>query len=300
MGINRYPPPPRDFFRHLPVRGDAPDLGVEVGSWIYRLEGLDPALRATLDAHYRPFITAVPGEGCHRVRVLEGGVDHFLLPYGNVRPRFHPLTLDWEGDLLKVRSYGFVGWVSIEDSGGEIALSRSEYERGEWSMENYLRVCTAWKAVREGGVLLHGASLVRAGRAWIFMGPSGSGKSTLAAISRMGEVVSDDLTLVRRSPAGFRVEATPFRGTYRGGEPLKGSFPVGGICRILQNKENRVSPCPPDHAVANLLASSPFVVDQMERSPEILTNLKTLTATHPVSYLHFSLDGNFWDVLHDS
>jgi len=300
MGINRYPPPPRDYFRHLSVRGDATDLGVEVGTWIYRFEGLDSTLRATLDAHYSPFITSGRSEGCHRVRVLEGGVDHFLPPEWIVRPRFHPLTLDWEGNFLKVRSYGFVGWVSIEDSEGEIALSRSEYERGEWSVENYLRVCTAWKAVREGGVLLHGASLVRSGRAWIFMGPSGSGKSTLASISRTGKVVSDDLTLVRRFPSGFRVEATPFRGTYQGGVPVKGSFPVGGIFRILQNEENRILPCPPDHAVANLLAGSPFVVDQIERSPEILVNLKNLTAKHPVSYLHFSLDGNFWDVLRDS
>jgi hypothetical protein len=300
MGINRYPPPPRDFFRHLPVRGDAPDLGVEVGTWIYRLEGLDPALRADLLAHYRPFITPARGEGCHRARVLEGGADHFLPPDGVVRPRFHPLTLGWEGNLLKVRSYGFVGWVSLEEAEGEIALARSEYERGEWSVENYLRICTAWKAVREGGVLLHGASLVRSGKAWIFIGPSGSGKSTLARSARGGQVVSDDLTLVRRSPSGFRVEATPFRGTYQGGEPVKGSFPVGGICRILQSTENRISPCPPDQAMANLLASSPFVVDQLERSPEILGSLRTLNVTHPVSYLHFSLDGDFWDVLRDS
>jgi hypothetical protein len=297
MGINRYAPPPRDSFRQLPVRGQAPDLGVEVGAWTYRLEGLDAALRNALHVHYGPFIAASLSAACHRVRILEGGVDHFLPPDAAVPWRAHPLTLGWEGNLLKVRSYGFVGWVSIEESEGEMALSRSGFERGEWSVENYLRVCTAWKAVHEGGVLLHGASLVRWGRAWIFMGPSGSGKSTLAAMSRQGEVVSDDLTLVRRYPAGFRVEATPFRGTYKGGKPLKGSFPLGGIYRIRQSKENRVSACPPDHAVASLLASSPFVVDQIERSGETLANLKHLAATHPVSYLHFSLDGNFWDVL---
>src|SRR5262249_45191784 len=122
MGINRYPPPPQDYFRHLPVRGGTEQLGVEVGSWIYQLEGLDPGLRATLHARYGPFITPVRDPICHRVRVLAGDKDHFLPPEEAEPPRFHPLTLDWEQTILRMRSYGFVGWVSIEESDGEIAL----------------------------------------------------------------------------------------------------------------------------------------------------------------------------------
>jgi len=93
------------------------------------------------------------------------------------------------------------------------------------------------------------------------------------------------------------VAGSPFRGTYQGGEPLRGFFPIGGVYKIFKADRNNMEACPPRNAVADLLASSPFVVDQISRDAEILANLKALVAAHSVAYLHFTRDGNFWDVL---
>jgi hypothetical protein len=49
--------------------------------------------------------------------------------------------------------------------------------------------------------------------------------------------------------------------------------------------------------VADLLAASPFVVDQLNHDSRILSHLKALDESHPLSYLHFNLEGNFWDAL---
>lgn len=297
MTLNPHPPPSKSFFEPLRPRGPAGPLDITVGGWNYRVEGLDPSLRRLLEDRYAAFRGAREGNDPFRFRVLDGGVDHFVPPDEGVRPPVHPLSLGWEGDILLILSYGFAGWASLSGSEGEVALARGGYEKAEWCVENYLRVCTAWKAILEGGVLLHGASLVRSDRAWIFVGASGSGKSTLAGISRQGRVISDDLTLVRRLPEGFRVAGCPFRGTFQGGGPVKGFFPIAGIYRIFKSMENRLEACPPEHTVANLLASSPFVVDQLAREPAILDNLKALAEAHPMAYLHFNRDGNFWEVL---
>jgi hypothetical protein len=67
--------------------------------------------------------------------------------------------------------------------------------------------------------------------------------------------------------------------------------------RIFKAAANRVEACPRRNAVADLLASCPFVVDQVSRYPEMLSHLRALDSAHPLSYLHFNLQGGFWDLL---
>ena len=296
MDLNRFSPPPRSFFAGLSERGSAAPLALDIGGLAFGLNTSDEPLKERLGERYAAFLGGGT-EAAFQVRLLDAGIDRFvapeLVPTGNP----HPLSMAWEESVLLVQSFGFAGWIDVKGMRGELALGRDEFEKATWCVENYLRVCTAWRVIEEGGVLLHAASLTLKGKGYLFLGASGSGKSTLAATSRSGEVISDDLTLVRRSKGAFRVAATPFRGTYEGGRPIRGDFPIGGMFRIFKSSRNRVEPCPRNHAVADLLAAAPFVVDQLAHDSRILSHLRALDESHPLSYLHFNLDGDFWDVL---
>src|SRR5437867_6048070 len=79
---------------------------------------------------------------------------------------------------LHVWSYGFAGRFDIEGTRGELKLCDTPFEPRARSVENFLRVALAWKAMERGGLLLHASGLVRDGRAYLFFGPSGSGKTT--------------------------------------------------------------------------------------------------------------------------
>ena len=294
MALNQFNPPARAFFTPFQGRGEA-DLGVDIGGFGFHLAGLDAALRDRLAARYHAFLQ--PAAAAFQVGLLDAQRDCFVSSEQISPGDPHPLSIAWEGSLLLLQSFGFAGWMDVENLRGELALGRKEFERGELCVENYLRVCTAWRAVHEGGVLLHGASLTREGKGYIFVGASGSGKSTLAETSKAGEVVSDDLTLVRRMGGTYALAGTPFRGTYTRGRPILGSFPIAGIFRIFKAAHNRREECPRNHAVADLLAAAPFVVDQLARAPRILSILKSLDDAHPLSYLHFNLNGDFWEVL---
>lgn len=294
--LNRFPPPPLSFFGTLRPLGEAAPLEVDIGGLSFQLQGSDGPLRGRLEERYGPFLSSEAARP-FRVQLLDAQTDHFVLPEEAPSGSAHPLSLAWEGRELLVRSFGFAGWISTEAERGAIALARSEYEQSTWSVENYLRVATAWRALREGGVLLHAASLILKGKGFLFLGASGSGKSTLASTSRQGEVLSDDLSLVRFQAGVFKVAGTPFRGTYQGGRPVRGEFPIAGLYRILKSKENKVEPCPRNRALPILLAASPFVVDQLSRDAQILDNLRRLSAAHPLAYLHFNLSGDFWSVL---
>jgi hypothetical protein len=296
LDLNRFSPPPRSFFTHLSARGCAAPIGLDIGGLAFRLNSSDEVLREILGERYAPFLGGDEAKA-FQVRLLDARTDHFVPPEVISPGNPHPLSIAWEANVLLVQSFGFAGWIDVKERRGELALGQGEFEKPVWCVENYLRVCTAWRAVEERGALLHAASLALAGKGYIFLGASGSGKSTLAASSRTGEVISDDLTLVRRGADGFCVAGTPFRGTYQGGRPIRDKFPIGGMYRIFKSPLNRVEPCPRNHAVADLLAAAPFVVDQLVHDSRILSNLRALDTAHPLSYLHFNLDGDFWDVL---
>ncbi|HEU5182578.1 MAG TPA: hypothetical protein VFW45_17460 [Candidatus Polarisedimenticolia bacterium] len=296
MDLNRFPPPPLDFFKTLMPLGQAEPLVVDIGGLAFRLEGADKERAAILKERYAGFLTTRQEE-TFEVVLLDAEKEHFVRPDEAPVGTGHPLSLAWDGPCLLVQSFGFAGWAAFEERRGAVALARAEYERSAWCVENYLRVVTAWRALREGGALLHAASLVLEGKGYLFMGASGSGKSTLAATSRQGEVLSDDLSLVRFHDDRFMIAGTPFRGTYTGGRKIQGEFPIAGMFRILKSADNRREPVPPGSAVTILLASAPFVVDQIERDGRILENLRRLDAAHPLAYLHFDRSGSFWSAI---
>jgi hypothetical protein len=296
LGLNRFPPPARSYFTGLAPRGDAAPIGIDIGGLVFRLECADAGLQTTLRSRYLHFLEEDSATG-FRVRLLDAAREHFVPPEKAPPDAGHPLSLGWDGEILLMQSFGFAGWVDLDQGTGELALARAEFEKAPWCVENFLRVCTAWRALSEGGVLLHAASIEKDELGYVFLGASGSGKSTLAAISRQGRVVSDDLSLVRRQAGRFVLSGTPFRGTYQGGRPLRGDFPIAGLFRIFQAPQNRVEACPRNHAVADLLAAAPFIVDQLDHGARILHNLKSLDAAHPLAYLYFNLSGDFWEVL---
>jgi hypothetical protein len=296
VSLNRFPPPSRHSHRNLAERGAAAPLSLDLGGWSYRFRGMDVILRRDLESRYEAFLAPDQPEA-FEVDVLDGKVDQFIPVPDTAARTAHPLSLIWEGPDLLLRSYGFTGWISPGEARGQIALARGGFEKPGWCVENFLRAGLAWRALEEGGMLFHAASLIRGDLAFLFLGASGSGKSTLASIAREGRVVSDDLTLVRKMPEGYRVAGTPFRGTYTGGLPVKGLFPIAGVYRILKAERERLEACPAREALAILLANCPFVVDHLAMRPEILDRLGAFQASHPLAYLHFTLRGDFWSVL---
>jgi len=171
----------------------------------------------------------------------------------------------------------------------------------ERAVENIVRVAVAWLALSRGGLLIHAASIVRDGRAWLFFGQSGAGKSTLAASSRRGQVVSDDLTLLLPGPEGPEVVGAPFRGTYQGGEPVKGRFPIATAFRLHKAGPSEppvVEPIPLGSAMADAIANLPFVVDQLPGRPELFEVVERVLTAIPMRALRFRKeDDSWWDAV---
>src|SRR5437870_768339 len=80
------------------------------------------------------------------------------------------------------------------------------------SLESSVRILYSLALVEAHGLVVHAASLIRDGGAYLFCGPSGSGKTTVARLSPDPTLLSDELSIVRTTGGPAVCFGTPFRG----------------------------------------------------------------------------------------
>ncbi len=290
--------PAIEFLRQpRPASGDG-CLALEAGVRVV-VEQLDLSLAQALRRRFGLFA----GEGdarapCDlRVRVACEGRSYFIEP--PARPELNPLHLACEATLVRVMGYRLAGWFDTASGEGGVVLARGDYEPAERALENYLRAAVAFLAAERGGALVHAASAVWEGAGYLFYGASGAGKSTLAALDRRARVVSDDLSLVLPARDGRpELVGTPFRGTYEGGPPVVGRFPLRAGFRLVQAPRHAVEAVPRVVAFAQLVGNLPFVADALPARGTLLARLEHLFREVPLARLCFHRgDDGYWDAI---
>lgn len=270
---------------------------IDISGIAVEFEGLPDDLAAAMSSAFAPYFGSATGTGDPlRIRVVTAPIDYFIPPSFAKEWEVYRVLTALENDVFRTVSYRLASWIDVARRCGRVALAWGDRDPAPRAMDNFLRSTVAWLTIDRGGFFLHGASIVRGGRAHLFYGPSGAGKSTLAAMSRDGEVISDDLTPIISEPKGLVAAGGPFRGTYRQGQPLVGTYPVAGFYRL--RKDDRTAVRPDDGACfADLVGNLPFVVDQFPRHPEILDRIRARVAGVPFRYLHFRKDEDFWPAI---
>ena len=113
--------------------------------------------------------------------------------------------------------------VTVRRDAGRWVMERGDF-RAEWdpqcrrgwvrqsanpyAIDGVLRILHSLILAREGGFLVHAASAVRNGRAFLFSGVSGAGKTTISRLAPPDVVLlTDEISYVR----GFRIQKAGFR-----------------------------------------------------------------------------------------
>jgi hypothetical protein len=174
--------------------------------------------------------------------------------------------------------------------------TRFDGVRNEFALDSMLRVLLSWKLASREGFLLHAATVIRNGRAYVFTGRSGAGKSTVASLSPPGSVLTDEISLLRRESGVWRAYGTPFWGEFRAAG-LNTSAPVKGIFRLVQAAENRVAPLRPVELLRALLPNVLFFSAEPEANRRLLEILGRASEEISGGELSFRRDRTFWEVL---
>jgi hypothetical protein len=291
-------PPAPEAFAAFPDPAGAAAIRLDIGPLAVELRGLPGDVADTMHLMHAPFIRHLPLDEPAatplRIEVRRAPFDYFFEPqYQKKVWEVYRAVTAFDGSVFRMMSYRLAAWFDPGRRSGQLALADGTLDPAPRALENFLRCATAWLAFRSGGFMLHGASVVRSGRGYLFYGPSGAGKSTLAAMSRQGRVLSDDLTPILPGDKGLEAIGSPFRGTYRLGEPVVGRFPIAGFYRLRKDTRTAVdrgnAGC-----FADLLGNLPWIVDQFPRFPELADQVHTATRGAPFYYLHFEKDADFW------
>jgi hypothetical protein len=257
-----------------------------------RLEGLDAPTAALLEGRFRGFLGERPGPV--RVAVAPADVERFLQ---RERPgESYRLETRGEGEGLLAWSYGFAARYLPAERSAELRLAPEPDEARALSLENVVRLVVSWRALEEGDLLLHAAGIERDGTALAFFGPSGAGKTTLCRLSQgEGEMLSDDLLLLRRAEGGWEATALPLTGAYRARDGA-GLVPLAGLYRLVQAEEAGVEELSTAVAVGEIIACVPFF-EERPMDAALLEVAGRLAGEVPVRRLRFRRDAGFWEVL---
>src|SRR5881296_3104409 len=126
---------------------------------------------------------------------------------------------------------------------GRIRQSANPY-----SIDAVLRIVHSLVLAGQGGMLVHAASAVRNGKAFLFAGVSGAGKTTISRLAPPdATLLTDEISYVRKQGNGYVAFGTPFTGELaKLGENV--SAPIAALYLLAKGSENRIETVAPAEA----------------------------------------------------
>ena len=164
------------------------------------------------------------------------------------------------------------GWITDGQADFTVRVTPQELIRedeGRGMAADYLEFICAYRHIAErmpdyGAFVFHGAAIVMDELAYLFTAPSGTGKTTHAQLWRYGLegkawFLNGDKPILRRTPDGFHVCGTPWRGKEEYG--VNEERPLQGLCLLSRGSENRIVPARSEEMVR-------FMLKEFETDPK--------------------------------
>jgi hypothetical protein len=259
------------------------ELTVEIGGLRSSIVTSHSEIADAIGHRYRGFLTSAPPDWRIEAAVrAEGLVD---LEDVVVRPGGGP-------GRLQIERHDFLATLDLDGRTGTLALGAIDHI----ALDTFLRVTYSLALLPVGALLVHAASLGRAGRAWMFPGPSGSGKTTLTRLSVDAEPLSDEISIVRVDADGPRCYGSPFWGDLgRPGENR--AVPMAAIHFLRHAERHVAAPLTPRRALAALLPNVLFFATEPDPVARVLEITAALTASVPCFALGFRPESSVWEVI---
>jgi hypothetical protein len=160
-----------------------------------------------------------------------------------------------------------------------------------------LRILHSLILAERGGFLLHAASAICGGRAYLFSGVSGAGKTTMTRLAPADiTLLTDEISYLRPSADGYAAFGTPFAGELaRAGENC--TAPVSALFFLEQGPENRVDELTSAEAVRRLMRNILFFAEDHRLVEKLLATACDFVARVPIRRLTFYPDARVWELV---
>ena len=262
-------------------------ITLDIAGCIVALKTEEDAVAKRIFSRYRDFLST------DKPPLVE--IDIKILPGARfIEPKPGPWIIEVEFDNGNLSYQSYLERAEVDFSSGYGTLEMTP----EAKIENFLRTVIAWLCINNNSVLLHAAGVIRNGSGYVFFGPSGAGKTTTSRIAaKSSDVVSDDLVVIRLENGIGRLYGVPFRGELSEAPRANQNAPLQAIFRLRQDTDHYIEWISPVKAVADLVASSPFVVQELSLSNLLIEVCSKISKSVPILTLHFKRDDGFWKVI---
>jgi len=239
------------------------------------------------------------------IRQINARYDNFLAPEAEPEIR---LELEVITDAVDVSEDP-----EILVEGEELILQRRDFRvhyhprsgtgrgvvmRNMFCFDSFLRVLFSLALMDRQGLLIHGSSIKREDKAFVFFGVSGSGKTTVARLSPEYVALSDEISAVRKVDGQYRAFGTPFWGERRkNGENI--SAPLGAMLLLTKDREVFLNPLSAGVAVSKVLPGVRFFSPRKALLDKGVDQCVDLVRSVPCYDMHFLPDNSFWRVIAD-
>jgi hypothetical protein len=175
---------------------------------------------------------------------------------------------------------------------GRIVQSANPY-----AIDAVLRIIHSLVLAREGGLLMHAASAVRNGRAFLFAGVSEAGKTTISRLAPSDAILlTDEISYLRRDGNGYVACGTPFAGELaKVGENIQA--PLAAVYLLQKGPENTIEQIRSSDAVRMLLENVLFFARDAELVNLVFESACELVRRVPVYRLTFFPDERVWELI---
>ena len=258
-------------------------LSIEIGGMAIALRTQDPSFHRLIESRYTGFVGTSPASHLEfdidlcepaepavdedlEVKIEDG---EWLLKRGDFRARWNPETRQ-----------------------GRIRQACSPY-----ATDSVLRIVHSLILARQGGFLVHAASAIRGGKAFLFSGVSGAGKTTLSRLAPPdATLLTDEISYVRREATRYIAFGTPFAGELaRVGENR--CAPLSALFLLEKGSQNRIEPVGPSEALRRLLRNILFFADDPELVKLVFQSACEFASLVPIHRLVFVPDQRVWDII---
>jgi len=166
-----------------------------------------------------------------------------------------------------------------------------------YAIDAAFRILHSLLLSRQGGLLVHAASAVRHGRAFLFAGVSGTGKTTISRLAPPdATLLTDEISYLRREGEGYVAYGTPFAGELaQAGENVRA--PLATLYLLAQGPENRIEPVGAADAARAVLESVLFFAHDAALVGQVFDSVCEVVRRVPVQRLTFVPDTRVWELI---
>jgi hypothetical protein len=175
---------------------------------------------------------------------------------------------------------------------GRIVQSANPY-----SIDAALRILHSLILAREGGLLMHAASAIRNGKAFLFAGVSGAGKTTISRLAPADvKLLTDEISYLKHNGHGYAAYGTPFAGELaKVGENAEAR--LAAIYMLHKGLANTMERMRDAEAVRMLLKNVLFFANDPDLTGQVFETACKLASSVPVYRLTFFPDERVWELI---